>query len=361
MSKTFSTLLCGTILAAGAASAQTNLRIQTHQPAESVWGQLIGEFVQQVEAMSDGDLTIEMFYSSPVVATAETFTAAANGILDCDMTNGSYQTGLNPAFQFVADPMGGYDTPLQFLAWINYGGGEEAIQNLYQANGMHFVGAYTGGQESMNSTEPLAGVDDLKGWKFRSPPGMESEIFAELGSSPIVMDFTEIFTALETGIIDGADASTLANNVGMGIYDVATHATYPGFHSMSADHLACSTAVWDSLSDANKAILETAMDSIALKLMLNMLVANGEAAVSLPDQGVTLHDWSQEDRQTFRKAAVGRWQEWADRTPETAELVESHLAFQKRIGLGVESEGSGDGAEASDSGSDASEGGSTSQ
>ncbi len=337
MSKTFATLLCGTILAAGAAGAQTNLRMQTHQSPESVWGDLIGEFVENVETMSGGDLTIEMFYSSPVVATAETFTAAAQGILDCDMTNGSYQTGLNPAFQFVADPMGGYDTPLQFLAWIDYGGGEEAIQNLYEANGMHFIGAYTGGQESMNSTAPLEGLDDLEGWKFRSPPGMESEIFAELGATPIVMDFTEIFTALETGIIDGADASTLANNVGLGIYDVATHATYPGFHSMSADHLACSTAVWDELSDANKAILETAMDQISLKLMLSTLVANGEASVQLPEQGVTLHDWSDEDRAAFRAAAVKRWDAWAERTPETAELVESHKAFQQRIGLGVES------------------------
>ncbi|SEM75201.1 TRAP transporter substrate-binding protein [Palleronia pelagia] len=335
MKKTLVTACAAALLTAGAASAQTNLRIQTHQSAESVWGELIGEFVENVERMSGGDLTIEMFYSSPVVATTETFTAAAQGILDCDMTNGSYQTGLNPAFQFVSDPMGGYDTPLQFLAWVQYGGGEDAIQELYEANGMHFIGAYTGGQESMNSSTPIAGPYDLEGWKFRSPPGMETEIFAELGASPIVMDFTEIFTALETGIIDGADASTLANNVGLGIYDVVSHATYPGFHSMSADHLACSTAVWETLSDQHKAILETAMDQISLKLMLNTLVANGEAATELPKQGVTLYDWSDEDRATFRAAAVKQWDSWAEKTPETQALVESHKAFQERIGLGT--------------------------
>ena len=75
-----------------------------------------------------------------------------------------------------------------------------------------------------------AGPDDLVDWKFRSPPGLETEIFATLGASPIVMDFTDIFTALETGIIDGADASGLANNVGLGLYDLVSHATYPGFH-----------------------------------------------------------------------------------------------------------------------------------
>ena len=81
--------------------------------------------------MSGGAIDIEMFYASSVVATVETFDAAANGILDCDMTGGAYQTGKNPAFQFVGDIMGGYDTPYQQLSWLYYGGGKEQAQDLY--------------------------------------------------------------------------------------------------------------------------------------------------------------------------------------------------------------------------------------
>ncbi|WP_353474757.1 TRAP transporter substrate-binding protein [Salipiger sp. H15] len=334
MSRTFTAILAGATLLAGAAGAQTTLRIQTHQSPESVSGQLVRDFVDQVQTMSGGSLAIEMFYSSAVVASAETFGAAATGILDCDMTNPSYQTGLNPAFQFVADTMGGYDTPLEYLSWISYGGGREAINELYNANGMEFVGAYLGGQESMNSTAPLAGIADLKGWKFRSPPGMESEIFAELGATPVVMDFTEIFTALETGIIDGADASTLANNVGLGIYDIAKHTTFPGFHSMSSDHLACNKTVWDGLDPAQQAILHSAMDSLAMNLMMRTIVQNGEALTALPEKGVTIYNWSAEDRAAFRKAAISRWDVWAEKTPEAKAMVESHKAFINRIGLG---------------------------
>ncbi len=335
MTKTMTLLLCSTLMAAGAASADTvNLRIQTHQAPESASGRMVQDFVKDVELMSGGSIDIEMFYSSAVVASAETFSAAANGILDCDMTNGSYQTGLNPAYQFVADTMGGYDTPIQWHAWLKYGGGSEAINALYGPEGMTFVGGYLGGQESLNSTRPLNGIEDLKGFKFRSPPGMESEIFAALGSTPLVMDFTEIFTSLETGIIDGADASTLANNVGLGIYDIAKHTTYPGFHSMSADHLACSTSVWESLDESQQAIMRTAMDSLGLKLMALTIVENGEALAKLPEQGVTIYDWSAEDRATFREAAIGRWDEWAKKTPETQSLVDSHKAFIARIGLG---------------------------
>ena len=114
--------------------------------------------------------------------------------------------------------------------------------------------------------DPLRSFEDLKGWKFRSPPGMETEIFEELGATPIVMDFTEIFTALETGIIDGADASSLANNVGLGLYDIVKHATYPGFHSMPSDHLACNLDVWNGLTDSQRRIIDTAMQKLGFNV-----------------------------------------------------------------------------------------------
>jgi TRAP-type C4-dicarboxylate transport system substrate-binding protein len=90
---------------AAPAFAQTNLRISTHYATEHPTGKLLAEWVDDVQTMSDGDITIEMFYSSSVVATTETFDAAINGILDCDATGGAYQTGKNPAFQFVGDTM----------------------------------------------------------------------------------------------------------------------------------------------------------------------------------------------------------------------------------------------------------------
>jgi TRAP-type mannitol/chloroaromatic compound transport system substrate-binding protein len=320
-------------LTATVASAQnTTLRIQTHYAPETVSGKLAQEYVDNVVAMSNGEIQVEMFYSSSVVKSVETFDAAATGILDCDMTGGAYQTGKNPAFQFVGDIMGGYETPYQQLSWLYYGGGLEAAAPLYNKYGMELIGWWVYGQESFASSKPIASTADLVGWKFRSPPGMETKIFEKLGASPIVMDFTEIFTALETGIIDGADASGLANNVGLGLYDIVKHANFPGFHSMPSDHLACNKAVFDAMPAHHQRIMKVAMESLALRTALIFEKANAEAAASLREQGVTLHQWSPEELQKFRDAAQATWPEFAT-TPEAQALVESHMGYLRQLGL----------------------------
>jgi len=338
--KKLTTALLGTAVAlsvGGAAFADghaktTNLRIQTHYAPETVSGKLAAQYMEDIQTMSGGTIKVEMFYSSSVVKSVETFDAAATGILDCDMTGGGYQTGKNPAFQFVGDIMGGYDTPYQQLSWLYYGGGEEAAQKLYNKFGMELIGWWVYGQESFASSKPIAKVADFKDWKFRSPPGMETKIFEKLGAKPIVMDFTEIFTALESGIIDGADASGLANNVGLGLYDIVKYANFPGFHSMPSDHLACNKAVFDAMPEAHQRIMKVAMEALALRTALTFEKKNAEAAAELRAKGVTLSQWAPEELQKFRDAAQATWPEFAT-TPEAKDLVEAHLKYLRQLGL----------------------------
>ena len=315
--------------------ATTKLRIQTHHAPETTAGKLYTGLFDNITAMSNGEIELEIFYSSSVVKSVETFDAAATGILDCDATGGGYQTGKNPAFQFVGDIMGGYATPTQQLSWLYYGGALEAAQELYNKFDMQLVGWMVYGQESFASTKPIASMADLKDWKFRSPPGMETKIFEKLGASPVVMDFTEIFTALETGIIDGADASNIATNKGLGLYDIAKFANYPGFHSMPSDHLACNKAVWDAMPAHHRAIMEAAMADAAMKAILFVEKQNTEAVAELKANGVTISEWSAEDLQAFRNVAQETWPEFAT-TPEAKALVESHIAYLSQLGLVVE-------------------------
>ena len=319
-------------IAAGAAgAAETNLRIQTHFSPETLSGQMAAEFIEDITAMSNGEIKVEMFYSSAVVKSAETFDAAATGILDCDMTGGAYQTGKNPAFQFAGDLVGGYLDPYQQMAWLLHGGGYDQINDLYNAHNMEFIGWWIPGPESLSSTRPIRSTEDFKNWKFRSPPGMQTLVFKNLGASPIVMDFNEVFTALESGIIDGADASNLTNNRGMGLYDIAEHANYPGFHSMPADHLTCRKDVWDAMPAHHQAILKVAMQALALRIATANEVNNARTAKELRAKGINLYEWTPEELAKYRAAVQKGWTEFAT-TPEAKALLESHIAFLKELG-----------------------------
>ena len=319
------------VLAGPAVAETTKLRIQTHFSPETLSGQMAAKFVEDVTTMSNGEIEIEMFYASSVVKSAETFDAAATGILDCDMTGGAYQTGKNPAFQFAGDLLGGYLNPYQQMAWLLHGGGREAVNNLYNDHNMEFVGWWIPGPESLSSTAPIRNVEDFKDWKFRSPPGLATLVFKNLGASPIVMDFNEIFTALETGIIAGADAANLTNNVGLGLYDIAEHTNYPGFHSMPADHLACRKDIWDAMPDHHKAIMTVAMDSLALHNATINEVQNAKTAKMLREKGVNLYEWSPEELGKFRAAVKAGWTEFAT-TPESQALLKSHVDFLTELG-----------------------------
>jgi len=335
-SKTKISLIAGAValaLSAGAAQAQekTKLRIQTHFATETLSGELAAEFIEDITVMSGGDIEVEMFYAGSVVKATETFDAAVTGILDCDMTGGAYQVGKNPAFQFSGDLNGGYADPYTQYSWMLHGGGYDALNALYNPQDMEFVGWWIPGPESLVSTKSFTGVEDLKGWKFRAPPGVITNIFENLGASPIVMDFNEIFTALETGIIDGADASTIANNVGLGLYDIAKNTNYPGFHSMPADHLACRKDIWDDMPEAHQRIMKVAMQALALKTTTKQGIEMQKAASEMRAAGVTLNTWSEEDMAKYREAVATTWEEYAT-TPEAKELLGAHLDFLKEIG-----------------------------
>ena len=310
-----------------------DLRIQTHFSAESVPGKIIAQFIDDVSVMSGGRLGIQIHYSAEVVAQNETLPAASQGILDCDMTGASGNSGRNVAFQFAGDIMGGYDTPYQMLGWLDNAGGRELVQELYDEFDMHFVGWWLQGHESLSSNAPLAGPDDLKDWKFRSPPGLETRIFESLGAKPVVMDFGEVPTALRTGIVDGADASTLNTNVSLGLFDIAEHATFPGFHSMPTEQLSCNKQSWDALGPDLQRIVEVALKKAALDLATQTELRDKQAAVDLVAQGVTLHDWSADDRKAFRTFAQENWRTFAGDHDLANRIIDSHVAYMQELGL----------------------------
>ncbi len=219
-----------------------------HRFMTEQWGPKLG-------VMTDGSLEVEVLATKAVVPHRETIDAVANGILDGDLNAVSYFSGRDAAFAIIGDLIAGYDTVDQVRTFCMHAGGKEILQKLYDkyaGGNVHVVGCGPYAKEALVSKVPINGVDDLKGVKIRSPEGLAAEVFKRAGASPVSLPFSEVYTSLEKGVVDAADASAYVNNDASGMHKVAKYPIYPGIHSMAVLQFIVNKDVWDGLTDAER-------------------------------------------------------------------------------------------------------------
>lgn len=326
-------MLCAT----GAADART-LKLQASSaPGDWAHRFMTENWSKKLEAMSGGDLKVEVLPTKAVVPHRETIDAVANGILDGDLNAVAYFSGRDPGFALMGDLIAGYDDPDQVQAFCMHGGGKEILQKLYDQHAggqIHVIGCGPYAKEAFVSTIPIHTVDDMKGVKIRSPEGLAAEVFKRAGAAPVSLPFSEVYTALEKGIVDAADASAYVNNTAHGMHKVAKYPLYPGIHSMAILQFIVNKDLWNKMSDAERTMLEvwyyaayTAMRREA-DLEDRDLVAKDKAAGDL-----TVINWPQTERDKFRKIAVAAWEDMASKSDLAQEALDAHIAYMKRIGL----------------------------
>ena len=322
-----------TLVSALTASADnTNLRIQTQFTAESAAGQMVANFIENINKMSNMEIEIQMFYGSAITETAETFDAAVAGIIDCDMTSGAYQTGRDPAFQLTDDLVGLYTNPLQQIAWLIHGDGYKAMNDLYNVHDMEFVGWWIPGPISFSSSNSIGGIAYLKDWRFRTSSNLNYTVFSNLGSSPIIIDFNDIPNAIGTGVLNGAYAANLNEKGELALYDISNRESFPGFHSMPASHLACRKGVWDSMPINHQSILKAGMQSLALESNAANEIKNAQTIKALLQNEVTLYKWSNVALGKYRSTIKSSLTKFAT-TKEAKKLLSSHIKFLTEMGV----------------------------
>lgn len=336
------TVLCAAAaiaLAAGtAAKAETVLKLQTSaQSGAWEYGYLEKEWGKRLKAMTGGEISVEFFPVNAVVDRRETPEAVAAGVLSGDINSIAYFTGRDPAFAIMGDLIAGYDSPDQIQTFCRYGGGRDALQDLWDSlspGAMHVVGCGAVSKEALVSKVQINGVADLKGVKIRSPSGLAATVFQKAGAAPVNMSITDVFTSLEKGVIDAADASAYINNSTSGFHQVAKYPLYPGIHSMAIRQFVINQGVWDSLTEDQQLVLETwfyaAYDDLRRQLDLQDMA---EVAKDMAGGDITVINWNQEDRDKFRAIAAEAWEETAAKSPAARKALDVHYAFMKSIGL----------------------------
>ncbi|PRY20983.1 TRAP-type mannitol/chloroaromatic compound transport system substrate-binding protein [Aliiruegeria haliotis] len=328
------TVLLGLGLASSAMAQDFALKFQSSDPAGNANFILQQEWTKMVADKTGGQVTVELLPVGSIVAHNETQDAIAAGIIDGHITDTSYFAGKDPAFGLIANPVGAWSSPDEMFGFMYDGGGKELMNEILEPYGLHFIGPTTPGLEAFLSKKPLDGVDDLKGLKLRAPEGMVQKVFQAAGAAPVNLPGSEVFTALDKGVIDAADYSVFSTNNDQGMHDVATHPVFPGFHSMPLVEISINKAKWDAMSPELQAALEETVKEFA-QMQVATLAERDMTAVEAAKAGgkVTVHDWPAEERAKFRGIATGEWEKAASASPASQKVYDTLVAYLKSAGL----------------------------
>lgn len=292
------------------------------------------KWADSVTDKSNGEIEIELMPSSAIVGNNETLDAVGAGILQGHITDPSYFAGKNPAFAVYGNMVGAWSDPKQFLGYMRDAGGEVGYNALVEPYNVHLIRAGVMIPEALVSKRKIETMDDFKGLKIRAPEGMVSNIFQLAGAAPVNLPTSEVYTALEKGVIDAADYTVFATNYTQGYHKYAPYAAYPGFHSMPMMAVSLNKDIWDGLSADTQQMLRDSVDEFVLDMREQLVSADKKQVAIAEEKGdVTITTLSPEELKKFRATAQTEWDKWRDKSPEAKVAVDSIVAYLKEQDL----------------------------
>ncbi len=243
------------------AAAQTTMKINISVAQNSHYGVAIDTFAREVEARTNGRYKIQTFYAGALGAERESVEGVQLGTLDLTLTS----TGPLPNF---VPEVAILDIPFLFRDYAHARAvldgpiGQEMLQKFPPKGMVALAWAENGFRHMTNSKRPVNAPDDLKGLKMRT---MENPIhiqaYKQFGILPTPMAFTEVFTALQQGTVDGQE-NPLSVITAAKLDQVQKNLSLTG-HVYSPAVILMNKAQWDKLSAADKqAFLDAAKEAV---------------------------------------------------------------------------------------------------
>lgn len=281
-------LLCAVSLFAegskeqGGAASKTQqivLRLAETHPAGYPTTEGDMEFARLVEERTNGRIRVEVYPSSQLGEERAAIEQVQFGAIDFTRVSVSPLASFSRNFDALQMPYLYRDADHMWKV-LNGEIGQEFLDSLAPAN---FVGLtfYDGGSRNFyNSRREVRSVADLRGLKIRV---QESELMLglvrSLGATPTPMAFGEVYSALQTGVIDGAE-NNWSSYLSTSHYEVAKYFIVDQ-HTRVPEILIASKIVMDRLSPEDQAIIkQAAKDSTPFQIELwNKAEAEAEAAV----------------------------------------------------------------------------------
>lgn len=305
-------LLVGSLMAtSGMATAQTTLRLAENQPDDNPVTIAMQRFADLVDQKTGGELKVEVYSGGQLGQEPESIEQAQAGVIDLARVNSVVLANVSPSMGAFTLPYVFRDVEHKYNV-LDGDVGQEVLADLEQVGliGFDYMEAgtrnfYTG------AAKPVTSIEDLKGMKIRVQPAPISTRMVELlGATPTPMNYGEVYSALQTGVIDGAE-NDYVSYLTSSHYEVAPNLIEDGHLSPPA-LLIMNLAKFQALPEGQQAAIREAAAEAALFEREAMLKANEDAKAKVQAEGVTI---TTVDNAPFRAAVAPIYDEFADLKP----------------------------------------------
>ncbi|MEW6998164.1 TRAP transporter substrate-binding protein [Colwelliaceae bacterium BS250] len=180
------------------------------------------KFAKHINAMSGGRLTVQVYGAGQLVPGFEVFDTVQSGTAEMGHGAAYYWQGKMPAAPFFTAVPFGMNVD-ETNAWLYYGGGIELWQKLYKPFGLlPYPGGNSGAQWAGWFNKEINSIDDIQGLKMRIG-GIGGEVFRQAGGLPVQMPGGEIFSSLQSGVIDATEWVGPYNDLAFGFYKTSKY------------------------------------------------------------------------------------------------------------------------------------------
>ncbi|MFV0386808.1 TRAP transporter substrate-binding protein [Paracoccus sp. (in: a-proteobacteria)] len=313
MNRKLAILLSGAIALtmSQAAAAETVLRLAENQPESNPVTVAMFKFADLVKEYSGGDVTVQVFPGAQLGQEPETIEQTQAGIIDLTRVNSVGLANVSPS-------MGAFTLPYIFANWdhkykvLDGDIGQEVLDDLNDV-GLIGFGYMDAGSRSFYTVKgkPVTKLEDLKGLKIRVQPAPISIRMVELlGAVPTPMNYGEVYSSLQTGVIDGAENDYVS-------YQTSAHfEVAPNYvedaHLSPPALLLMNKAKFDSLPAEQQDAIRKAGTDAALYEREIMRKANEDAREAVTAAGATV---TEIDNAPFQAAIEPIYDEFPDLKP----------------------------------------------
>ena len=285
-----------------------------------------------VEEMSNGQMQITVYGAGEQVPAFGVFDAVSSGSHQMGHSGGYFWKGKVPAAQFFTSVPFGL-TADEINAWVNRGGGLELWREIYKPFNIYPIPAgNTGTQMFSWFNREINSLEDIKGLKMRIP-GIGGEVLKEAGGIPVTLPGGELFTALQTGVIDATEWVGPYNDLTFGFHQAAKYYYYPGWHEPGPMlELLINIDAWNSLPKHLQVIIEIATKAVNQDTLDEYLARNNQALTELIEvHGVELRKLPDDVIDEFRTISNKILSDLAKEDEVIAKVYESYISFKDNV------------------------------